>query len=190
MTSAEIFRYYYRRWFVLSLLLFAVVMAFRYFKGYTDQEGAMQLLLILMAFALFMGVLSHLYNVYYKSRRLQKLLNNISGLEQLGLKRNDAVYDGYYRNYYMVAMPVMGMFSGETLGINVLVMPDEHQMEVLAEQETGFELIPEENFIAIRVLIPLPLGRLPKMEKVRAKLDAVVDMLVKHKVETVVFEEE
>jgi hypothetical protein len=190
MTSAEIFQYYYRRWFVLSLLLFAVVMAIRFFKGYTDTEGAMQLLLILMAFALFMGALSHIYNVHYKRRRLRKLLHNISDLEQLGLKRSEDVYSGYYRNYNIVAMPLMGMFSGESLGFNILVMPDENQMEVLAGTETGFELIPEENFVAIRVLLPLPLGRLPKMPKVQAKLDAVIDLLIKHKVETVVFEEE
>ena len=187
MQEQNIFRTYYQRWIIVFSLIYLIVMAVRVFQGYGLGDTAFKTFLAFMGMALFMGALAHIYNMHYKMRRLNTLLSRFTDLEQLGLKREGYVYAGNYQGYYIMAIPMMGMFSGESLSFSILIMPTQQQIEQLAETSSGFDLIPGEEYYTVRVLVPLPLGRLPKMEKIVEKLDSVISILQQYRVETVVF---
>ena len=179
------FKKYYRNWFLAIAFLYIFVLVVRYFKFgelFTDVIFP----LFLFAMAAFLGGIYHFYYEYYQQRRLSKLLVKIKGLEALGFELDDGVYSGNYRKFYMVVLPTTSINGGETIEFNIMIVPKEHQLDVLKEISNSFEVIANEHFFSLKVSIPLIFGKLPKLEKIKKKLDPAVDILIRNKIETVV----
>jgi len=178
----SMFKKYYRNWFFVIAFLYIIVIVVRYFKFgelYTDVEFP----LVLFALAAFLGGVFHFYYEYYQQRRLSKLLLRFKGLKVLGFELDDGVYSGNYRKYYLVALPTTSIEGGETVEFNIMIMPKEHQLDVLKEIGDSFDIIANEQFFSLKVSIPLIFGKLPKLEKIKSKLDPAIDILVRNKIE-------
>jgi len=176
------FKKYYRNWFFVIALLYIFVLVVRYIK-FGESDIDIFFPLFLLAMATFLGGIFHFYYEYYQQRRLAKLLLRIKGLEALDFELDEGVYSGNYRKFYMVALPTTSIDGGETVEFNIMIMPKEHQLDILKEIGKKFDIIANEQFFSLKVSIPLILGKLPKLEKIQKKLDPAVDILIRNKIE-------
>ncbi|MCK5857609.1 MAG: hypothetical protein KAG64_08965 [Bacteroidales bacterium] len=183
MNFIHMFRNYYRIWFFIMGFLYIFVLVVRYFK-FGDLYTDIILPTILFGAAAFLGGVFHFYYEFYQQRRISKLLLKFRALEIMGFELDEGVYSGYYSHYYTVATPYTSIDFGDAIVFNIMILPKEHQLDVLKDIADSFEIIANEHYFSLKVSIPLKFGKLPELEKIKSKLDPAIDTLVRNKIVT------
>ena len=179
------FKKYYRLWFVLAALIVIALQAYDYFVRGSFRFQTENLYYFLLA--LIAGLVNHFYHLTFYERKLNNLRLRFSALQELGLEGKGKIFEGYYRNYYIVAYPQLNG-SNEKLIFFIALSPNKEQDGDIDKLREEYEIVDgKDGLLHLSIPYPLPNKQFTVENKdIKALLDKAIDKLVNYKIETII----
>ncbi len=97
----------------------------------------MEYLVIIIIVILCSGLILYFYHRFVTKtypQKTDKLLNSVSGLDEIGLKRNENVFNGVYRNYFVsvyatTSVKSYDVYGGDRFQVWVATAPEPEQLK-------------------------------------------------------------
>jgi hypothetical protein len=193
MTAKEKFKAYYLPWLIAMTAVFGIRFIFGLFgddetrKRVLSLNGILLLTSLIVVIATISGGIYHWFHEVYRPKRQVKLFNRLKALDltDIGLKINESErnFTGYYKGYYLTIFPDSSADDGDWIRTSALIIPKETQEEIYTRVQKKFELNIGDDLVWFTAKTKMKFGKCPKVERVKADINELIDTLRFEKIE-------
>jgi hypothetical protein len=179
-TIWEAIKNYYLGSFIIILIMFILILFIgNLIKGKSIKaDDILTIFIISLILSAFIGSLYLIQDKIIRPKRESKLLDKkeLNDLINFGLKKENDSYSGYYKNYYLVIIPV-STTDGEWINITTPVQIQNDNLEYIKKLSKKYSLTNNDEVYFFHQKVQKYI-KIPDAKKIMSKADILIQDLI------------